>query len=309
MDTLIKNFECQYCKKSFNKYYIKTHVEKCKDRVQKEDISYNCDFCNKNLNSQYSLKRHQDYCKIKSGCCITCKEKLSDKCVKCSLDELEKKYEEIFKENEQLKKICSKQKDEIIKYEVEVKCREELFEKYGKNGNTTINYNSHNSSNVTLKQIVSKLEPICYDEIKNSMPLFTNEYIDDGIKGFARFLCEYSCNNRIITSDNSRNTIAYRTKFDDFIRDPECLMLIYNTLKNNSEAIIQKADERRTYYKDQIDNDPDEYESFSKRISKVVQLRKLTESTIKEKPDDNIKEIANILCNHGIKTYHKISSN
>jgi len=176
-------------------------------------------------------------------------------------------------------------------------------------GNTTItnNYTSNNSNtstnHITLKQIVSKLEPICQDEIKNSMPLFTNEYVDDGIRGFARFLCDYSCNNKIITSDNSRHTIAYRTKFDDFIRDPGCLNLINNTLKNNSEEIIQRTDDRRRYY-----TNHEEYNTFSKRISRIIELRRLTEAAVKEKPDDNIKSISNLLCEHGLRTFHNNKS-
>jgi hypothetical protein len=131
------------------------------------------------------------------------------------------------------------------------------------------------------------------------MSNFTNDYIDDGIKGFARFLCDFGCNNKIVTTDNSRHTIVYRTKFDDFIRDPECLLLINNTLKNNSDEIIYKAEERRKYYVNHAN-----YDSFSKRIMRIIDLRKLAEASVKEKPDDNIKTLAQMLCEHGLKTFH-----
>ena len=146
---------------------------------------------------------------------------------------------------------------------------------------------------------MSKLEPICYDEIKSSMSNFTNDYIDDGIKGFARFLCDFGCNNKIVTTDNSRHTIAYRTKFDDFIRDPECVLLINNTLKNNSDEIIYKAEERRKYYLNHAN-----YDSFSKRIMRIIELKKIAEASVKEKPDDNIKAISNLLCEHGLRTFY-----
>jgi hypothetical protein len=136
------------------------------------------------------------------------------------------------------------------------------------------------------------------------MPLFTNEYLDDGIMGFARFLCEHSCNNKIITSDKSRNTIAYRTKFNDFIKDPECINLINKTLQDNSEIILKKSEERREYYRELLDVD-DEFETYCKRGAKIQELKKLTQSSLSEKPDDNIKKISNILCNHGVKTYQK----
>jgi hypothetical protein len=208
--------------------------------------------------------------------------------------EVNKKYEKLLINYKQLQEENERLKED-----------KNSSENYSVNNTIINNYTTNNLSNnhITLKQIVSKLEPICQDEIKNSMPLFTNEYVDDGIRGFARFLCDYSCNNKIITSDNSRHTIAYRTKFDDFIRDPECLNLINNTLKNNSEEIIQRTDDRRRYY-----TNHEEYNTFSKRISRIIELRRLTEAAVKEKPDDNIKSISNLLCEHGLRTFHNNKS-
>jgi hypothetical protein len=220
---------------------------------------------------------------------------------------LEEKVKSLETENLQLKNIISQYEIKAKEYEIEKKYMEEFKENFKENYkemlnrvNTTINY----TSNITLKQVVSKLEPISYEDIKNSMSLFSNEYIDDGIVGFARFLCEHSCNNKIVTSDKSRNTIAYRTKFNDFIKDPECIILINNTLRDNSEEIIKKAEERRDYYRDLMDID-DEFDTYLKRGTKIQELKKLTESSMSEKSDDNIKKISNILCNHGVKTYQK----
>jgi len=227
-----------------------------------------------------------------------------------TLSEFENKVKQMHYEITLLKSTIQELEMKNIEYEIEYKYINESKEEYkGLIGkvNTTINNNSYSNTsnnNITLKQIVSKLEPICYDYIKNSMNLFTNEYLDDGIMGFARFLCEHSCNNKIITSDKSRNTIAYRTKFNDFIKDPECINLINKTLQDNSEIILKKSDERREYYKELLDVD-DEFETYCKRGAKIQELKKLTQSSLTEKQDDNIKKISNILCNHGVKTYQK----
>ena len=49
----------------------------------------------------------------------------------------------------------------------------------------------------------------------------------------------------------------------------------------------------------------DEFDTYLKRGTKIQELKKLTESSMSEKSDDNIKKISNILCNHGVKTYQK----
>ena len=272
---------------------------------------YKCEMCNKYYSTKFNLQKHVKICKIKienekQTTCIGCEKTFNSiftlnthykKCVYKKLIDLEL-------ENNNLKSLCETIKEEKIKLEIELKLRSDLPVGTTITNNYTSNNNSNTSNNhITLRQIVSKLEPICQDEIKSSMSLYTNEYVDDGIKGFARFLCDHSCNNRIITSDNSRHTIAYRTKFDDFIRDPECINLINNTLKNNSDEIIQRANERRRYY---INHE--EHNTFSKRIGRIIELRRLTEAAVKEKPDDNIKAISNVLCEHGLKTFHNNKS-
>lgn len=273
-----------------------------------------CNECNKFYNSKSGLLKHMKICKIKSEIkCDFCNkiyQSLSTlnnhhkKCVHKINKDLENNNEFLLSENKKLKDTIETLKNEKVRLEIELRLRTEIVPVATSSTTITNNYTSNNNSNtsnnhITLRQIVSKLEPICQDEIKSSMSLYTNEYVDDGIKGFARFLCDHSCNNKIITSDNSRHTIAYRTKFDDFIRDPECLNLINNTLKNNSEEIIQRADERRRYY-----TNHEEYNTFSKRIGRIIELRRLTEAAVKEKPDDNIKAISNLLCEHGLRTFH-----
>jgi hypothetical protein len=234
-----KDTFCNRCNRTFSsKTYLRKHLEKCSINHIIKDKK--CSFCNKTFVSSYNLKSHLKTCKIKL------EEEYND--IKNNLEKLneenmlikekdakniylEEKVKSLETENSYLKNIISQYEIKAKEYEIEKKYMEEFKENFKENYkemlnrvNTTINY----TSNITLKQVVSKLEPISYEDIKNSMSLFSNEYIDDGIVGFARFLCEHSCNNKIVTSDKSRNTIAYRTKFNDFIKDPECIILINN---------------------------------------------------------------------------------
>jgi hypothetical protein len=177
-----------------------------------------------------------------------------------------------------------------------------------KNINKTVVYNNNSTNtnnNITLKQVVSTLEPISHDDIKDSMVHFTNKYIDDGVKGFAKFMVDFVCNNKIVTSDHSRNTIAYRTTYENFIRDPECINIINRTLKQNSNYIINVLDERKEHYRKLMDENSDDFDTHLIKAAKIHELKRITEASKSENADVNIKDISNILCNHGAKNYNK----
>jgi predicted nuclease with TOPRIM domain len=304
---------CEFCSKNYsNIYTLQTHLKKCKEKMiflynelqqditkvkqEKDDLKKDITILQNEKNELASIVKSLETDK---SLLLSTIQQQNEKIISLE-DEQTNLKKQIF--DLQLK---NKEYEIAQKYICESK--NEYKEMIGK-VSTTINSYSNNqtssNNNITLKQIVSKLEPISYDDIKKSMSLFSNEYIDDGIIGFARFLCDHSCNNKIITSDKSRNTIAYRTKFNDFIKDPECLYLINKTLQDNSDEIISKTEERREYYKELFDVD-DEFETYVKRGSRIQELKRLTQSSLSEKPDDNIKKIAQVLTNHGVKTYQK----
>jgi hypothetical protein len=306
---------CSLCNKSFKtEISLCKHIEKCKSNSH-----HSCEFCSKVYSTIYNLNKHKNKCKVKlqndykilEEKYKAVNEKTSKlECIEKMYEQIELKTKKLEEENTELKKTIFKLQ---VEYDVEKKYINEYKENYKENykellskvnSTTHINNinNANNNNNITLKQVVSKLEPISYEEIKDSMTLFTNEYVDDGILGFARFLCDHSCNNKIITTDKSRNTIAYRTKLNDFIKDPECLILINKTLQDNSDEIIRKSVNRIEYYKELLDTD-DEFDTYFKRGSKILDLKKLTESSLKEKPDENIKKISNHLCTHGVRNY------
>lgn len=275
---------------------------------------FTCSYCNKEYNNHFNLKRHQQSCRLKykhekdileKNHNETIREKnLIIEGLKNVIEEKDNEIKILNKEIERLKteNVIGQLKTENTILKQTVKDRQnnydKLLDKFDRPVNNIITYNK-----TTVKQIVSKLEPICFNKIKESMSLFTNEYIDEGIKGFAQFLCDHSLNNKFITTDHSRNIIAYRTDFYDFIRDPECLTLINKTLKENHEEIVNKSLLRMEHYRQLMDSDDEEYAYCSEAAMRVYELKKFAEASVNQKPDENIKAIANIFCKHGLNTY------
>jgi len=210
-----------------------------------------CHFCNKHFASKRNNIRHQNICKIKNNRELESIESLKneikqkeydikqkeEEIIKKKDDEIKQKEEEIKKKDDQLR-----QKDEHIEF------LKSIIETY--TNKPTITYNNNNSintttnNNLTIKQIVSKLDPIDFQDIKEYMDNYNNNYIDEGAKGFAKFLCDYPFKDKFVTSDFSRNTIAYKTRDSEFIRDPESSYLINRSIKENKDEIIEKSENR-----------------------------------------------------------------
>jgi hypothetical protein len=270
---------------------------------------FTCSYCNKEYNNHFNLKRHQQSCRLKYKHEKDILEKNHNENIRekdLIIEGLKNEIEQIKVQNELDNKILKEEIDTlkteniILKQTVQDRQNyyDKLLDKFDRPNTNVVTYNK-----TTVKQIVSKLEPICFNKIKESMPLFTNEYIDEGIKGFAQFLCDHSLNNKFITTDHSRGIIAYRTDFYDFIRDPECLTLINKTLKENHEEIISKSLLRMEHYRQMMDSDDEEYSFCSETAMRVYELKKFAEASVNQKPDENIKAISNIFCKHGLNTY------
>jgi hypothetical protein len=158
------------------------------------------------------------------------------------------------------------------------------------------------TNNINIKQIVSKLEPIDFKDMSKYMDKFTSKYIDESLRGIAKFLCEYPYKGKFITTDHSRNTIAYRTKELNFIRDPDASYLLKKTLEENKEDIIDKAKVRLCTINKRIkedDDNEDEYISLKKGITYSIDA---VENTLAMDID---KDVSDIIKFHGIE----ISSN
>ncbi len=247
-----------------------------------------CSFCNKKFSTKSNCTKHQKICKLKNNIEVESIESLKD---------------ELKKKDDQLR-----QKDEHIEF------LKSIIETYV--NKPTITYNNNNSintttnNNLTIKQIVSKLDPIDFQDIKEYMDNYNNNYIDEGAKGFAKFLCDYPFKDKFVTSDFSRNTIAYKTSESDFIRDPESSYLINRSIKENKDEIIEKSENRLDSInkKIKIFSEGNEFDDYIVKKSDIKKHINIAENISSEKLSD--KEVSNVFKNKGIDIRQKnIESN
>jgi hypothetical protein len=258
-----------------------------------------CSYCNKNFSTKGNCTKHMKKCKAKElHQTIENKDKV--------IESLEAKNKII-----ELEKIIDN-KDEQIEF------LKSIIETYAKTPNIQYSYSNNSNNykpvntvnNFSPKEIVSKLDPVDFDDIKNFMHLFSKDYVDQGIKGFANFLCEHPCKEKIITTDHARKTIAYRTKNIDFIRDFEATYLINRALKENCNEIIDKTNKRKKFYKEKLEIDEDSIFSEGERqtISTIKELKQASEQA-QNGTNINDKDIVNIISNYGSENINKIINN
>jgi hypothetical protein len=85
--------------------------------------------------------------------------------------------------------------------------------------------------------------------------------------------------------------------------------LIDKSLRTNSDEIIDKSCKRISYHTSQIDPHGDMFENslIEDKIFNIIELRKTATLASKQNPDINVKEISNILSQHGSQNYTKSS--
>ena len=250
---------------------------------------YICKFCNKSFTRKDSFNRHEKTCKSKMLFKIEEKDGLIKKMENELIEkneEIEKKNEEIEKKNEEIEK----KNEEIIDKNDQIEFLKSLLVS-NKTNNITINNN-----NINIKQIVSKLEPIDFKDMSKYMDKFTSRYIDESLIGIAKFVCEHPYKGKFITTDHSRNTIAYRTKDINFIRDPDAFYLLKKTLEENKEDIVDKAKVRLCTINKKIKEDEgDQYVDIKKGISYSIDV---AENILAMSID---KDVSDVIKFHGIE--------
>ena len=240
-----------------------------------------CKFCNKSFSRKDSFNRHEKTCKSK----MLFKIEEKDGLIKKMENELIEKNEEIEKKNKEIEK----KNEEIIDKDEQIEFLKSLLVS-NKTNNITI------TNNINIKQIVSKLEPIDFKDMSKYMDKFTSKYIDESLIGIAKFICEHPYKGKFVTTDHSRNTIAYRTKDINFIRDPDAFYLLKKTLEENKEDIIDKAKVRLCTINKKIKEDEgDQYVDIKKGISYSIDV---AENILAMSID---KDVSDVIKFHGIE--------
>lgn len=292
---------CNFCKKIFKtKYSLKIHEttsKKCiKQRSNNGDmvLEFNCNHCRKFFTTKQNLESHLLICKKKSE------------------DEKEEQTQflnKILKENETLKHTKKYLKNEIdnknklynelkVNYDNLLNKFERLEEKYldfaskSKVVNTTNNnYHTQNSTNnLTVKQYVSQLQPITAIDFQNTLQHYSDKYIDEGAIGYAKFLLDHPCNNKIVTTDLSRKIVAYRTDKNEFIKDPKCRELIKMAIVDHKNDILNICSKRRKLLGDMKTLDDDSYmnEIYTKKINDITEFIIFLKNDLEDYVETNV---------------------
>lgn len=248
---------------------------------EKDDACLICSYCNKKLSTKSSCIRHMKICKLKRF--------------------------EFEEENKLLRQILN-EKDE------QIKLLKSLLENKSSSNTTIINNNYKTNSNSTnsintinniMNSKISNLEPINFEEMKQMFEeKFSAKYIDKGIEGLANFLCDVPCNNKIITTDFSRKLVKYKNAENQVVDDPKANILLKTAIKQNADTIIDKAEDRYQYWKQQIkDAREDDIEPDETDIKHRNHTKNLKTIASKAKNDIPVKleEATNVILMKGME--------
>lgn len=247
----------------------------------------NCEFCSKVFSTKSNLSRHKKIC--------------IEKKIQEQLDYEEKKYENKVEEQ---KKIIEEKNREIEQKDEQIAFLKTLLETCVQKPNIRNNNNSITiNNNITTKDVVESLEPIEFDEIKESLKDFGFKYIRKGVKGLAEYLCKTSCNGKFVVTDNSRDILAYNTKQKKYVRDPKGQYLLNKTLRDNSDILLEKVKKDREWmYNTQEEN---EYENDIQHVEILQTLIKKSNNEVSVDHADFSTEMKK----HGIENLNKKFNN
>ena len=232
------DFECEFC---HNKYSSKSVMlnhqktaKKClilRDNSPVKDI-YKCDYCD------FSSIR-KDTCFLHTKTCKKMKKKLDEE-KDIEINNLKIKQEKIIREKDiemNNLKIKLYQKDILLdRLEKDLKeCKQQLKDNFNMIASkpTVVNKTTHNTR-INNLVVADFKESTIRDKVETN---FTLEYLNDGIKGVAKFTKDHIVNSedgkhKYICSDPSRGTFKYKdengvvqkdikaTKLKNAIKDP-----------------------------------------------------------------------------------------
>jgi hypothetical protein len=292
-DEVISDHLCEYCNKVFStKGNCNNHKMKCKIKNKNE-----LEYLRRENNNLKNLIGEEHECKY-------CDRAFSRK-ANCVRHELTCKSKGFKKEKDELIEILKKREEEL-------KIKEEKLELYNslilkgsikKSKDKVIEEKEDTKDKNNSRDIVAKLNPVDFENIKNNIHNYNEEYIDEGIEGFVKFIFFYECNDKIITTDSIRGTIAYKTNKKSFVRDPKCSHLVNKIVNDVGSNILDKAKNRITLL---INNLNQNIEEENKKLQlKILQITKLIDAL---ENNDLPKKSYKYIADFGLNIYQKFNN-
>ena len=154
---------CDFCDQTFfDKSNLNRHLKTsltCLEIRAKIANKCICIHCKKEYSTTYTLNKHYKVCKILNESKEIEKDKINNEFIQLKIN-----YASIESENKLLKHQLEDLKQTSNEQLKDLKSSyENLLEKFSQSKNVTNNNSTNN--NLTIKQIVSKLEPISYEEL------------------------------------------------------------------------------------------------------------------------------------------------
>lgn len=271
-----------------------------------------CLFCKKTFSSKGNCQRHLTICKVK--------KLVEEQNITITNQEIK----EILVRDEQISTLTTKllEKDKRIStLTIELLAKDEqinLLKSIIENQKPTVinnnnNYKNTNTNTNNTINYISNLEPINFEDMKEHFENnLSNKYIDKGVEGIAMFICDVPCENKFITSDYARKIVSYKTADEKTIIDPKGHILLNTAIKQNADTIIDKAEDRYQYWKNQIDDAREEdIEPDKSDIEKKNKTKKL--KTIAQKAKEDItfdcSDATNVIISKGMKNKVIVNTN
>lgn len=252
---------CEFCKNTFssvqslNKHqHVAKYCLKLQGKPQQNLKPFQCEYCEKKFTQKIGLQRHLMSCKnIES---IKLKGQYEEK-----LQEQEKKYEEKLKKYEErieTERQISEQKLQFLQEKYEYKIAT-LLESHDKQIDThtesrdklydiaVMGVKKSTTTNNNNNKIYNDFKPITQESISEFANNLTIEDIEQGTRGYARFLVEGPLKDNIACSDYARKIIKYKQIDGRILTDPEgvsILKLIGGALDSKNKELITEMNEK-----------------------------------------------------------------
>jgi hypothetical protein len=318
--------KCLFCDAIFStKYILQKHQNTAKFCLEIQnktiELKYKCDTCDKTFIRKDFLERHISSCKNNIKKQILELNENIDKANK-TIDKLKKNNEKLKLENknqnEQNKYLDKANKDylnRINSLEIQLKEFLELNTKSMENvASKAIENTGSKTTNQTFNnrnQIISNLQPLTNDYMRDQTQHFGVDYIRHGAQSMALFAKDYTFKNRIAITDVSRKKFVFKDEQGNLISDFNGIRITDKFLETNREVIEKSCNEYLCIldYKMDIYNAKNDNERLEQAEMEHFLTTKLLNTILNKDNPDNIKNMEQIkseFINHLIKIFEMI---
>jgi hypothetical protein len=261
-----------------------------------------CEYCNKTFSTKPNLLAHQKSAKF----CLKLQGKESVNGFKC--DYCEKTFtQKINLEKhecvEKYKKFIESLKEKNLKLKEKNKKLEAE--------NYILKSKLENKETNKKKLAIDKLEPITQDEIQDSVYNLKTCHVTKDEDGFAKFLFDNFCKDKVILSDSIRNKFIYKQIINEkqvVVHDDNLKFLmkeIFTTIQYRISTLINEYIENWYRINLETHGDPDEKFNYEDKLrdyeKQIYKITNGSETEFEQKIIKALKRLKSIKSNIAIK--------